>query len=151
MAKFTANEKEELRQELDNLIAKCDQTSRDNQSWDIFFKVTILAMSLVIAICSGLAAAEVIANSKLLSIVATILATISTVLSVFAFNQFNFSARQQLWRSKTNAFSDLRYRLLYLDSDKESWGRLKIIVESWNDSTPIEQAKLPESPNAGTP
>lgn len=150
MAKFTADEKEQLRQELETTVSKWDSTSRGNQLWDIRFKVIILLISVGIAVCSGLAATKLIENTQPWSVVATILAAVSSALSGFAFTQFNFATRQLVWKAKADEFRNLRYELLFLDPEKETWGRLKGTVERWNDNTPLEQLRLVDSREVST-
>jgi hypothetical protein len=71
VGKFTVDEKDGLKQELDGRIPEWEGISKYNQNWDIAFKVLILLISIGTAICSGLAATELIENTQPWNLAAT--------------------------------------------------------------------------------
>jgi hypothetical protein len=144
MTMFSPDEKSDLETELLTKIAEWKKISKKYQTWDLIFRIIILIISIAIAVCSGLAASETFSTTRLLSVFATILATVSTAISAFAFTQFDFSKRALLAKAKSDGFNALLYSLKFLDPDKHVWGNKKLKVESWHFGTPLDSAKILE-------
>ncbi|MEM8673735.1 MAG: hypothetical protein AAGF83_07665 [Cyanobacteria bacterium P01_G01_bin.67] len=103
-----------------------------------------MLISIGIVVTSALATSSIVDNPEKWSLFSTILGGVSTATSVFAFSQFNFSSRQQIWLIKSKAYTYLLYQINYLNPNKAKWGKTKHQVDSWNDFTTPEQALLPE-------
>lgn len=146
---FISNEDQKsLTTDLAKDVDKCKGIAGINQLYDVTFKVLVLLISIAIVVTSALGSSKVtnkvIKNPETWSLFATILGGISTATSVFAFSQFNFASRQQIWNIKSQAYDYLLFQLKYLNPNVAEWGKTKHIVDSWNDFTTPEQAILPE-------
>ena len=133
----------DLIKDLDEKILFCDKTAKDNQKYDIRFKKALLIVGFLIIFCSSLTSTLQDSDYTRWSTFFTILfGGVSTALSGFAFNQFNFARRQQIWNMKATTYRYLCNQLKYLEPEKKKWLQAMNIVDSWGDNTSPEEAKL---------
>lgn len=135
MTSFDNDARAQLIAELQNEIEVARRWSRHNQGWDVGFRVGLLLLGLAIVVCSGIATSELFENPKPWSLVSTILAGVSAVISGFAFTDFSFAKRQRLWEKKANSLRSLRDELRFANPEVDAFRKRLDEVRSWGDHT----------------
>jgi hypothetical protein len=149
MANLTDAQKEEFLHQLINpSLVEATNFAKGNRKWDVGFKVVILILGILIVIFSAYGATEG-EYAKASSVIGAILGGIVTVLSGFAFQQFDFARRQQIWETKRLALLSLRGEMI-LDTDAEFFrSRLNEVI-SWSESNPPKHLPPPQPAVAAT-
>lgn len=144
---FSKEDKEQLQSAINVEMDQAEKRRYRNSAYDTFFKVLILVVTLAITIFSTLATKITGKRKDQLSLASAILAACATVLSGFAFNQFDFSKRQQIYRTKKDELIKLGIELRYSDPNKERFLQRYNEVRSWNDDVPLNKLIQSETPS----
>lgn len=102
-------------------ISVSSQHVATNRAWDIGFRVTILLLGISTVICSGAATSNLLAEPRLLSLLATILAAISAALSGFAIKDFAFARRRRNCTLREGMLKALLAELQLTDPDPKDF------------------------------
>lgn len=144
MSTFSPEQKEAFLADLGEEIEVSRTNASVNQGWDIAFKVGILLLNLVVTVCATTIAAVKKEPPLALALANAIGAAVITVISAFAFNQFNFALRHQIWQRSADAFSALRVRLLTGDPDSDPFQKRFDQVTQWGDHTSLQELQKSE-------
>ncbi len=125
-----------LKSDLEAEIERSRRNAGKNHDWNVCFRVVLLIIGILIVVCSSVASSMIVSESKeYWSLASAILGGASTALAAFAFNQFNFEARQRLWLDRLSALKVVRDRILIGERDARLFDDLAI-VRSWHDFNP---------------
>lgn len=125
-----------LKNDLEAEIERSRRNAGKNHDWNVCFRVVLLIIGILIVVCSSVASSMIVTESKeYWSLASAILGGASTALAAFAFNQFNFEARQRLWLDRLSALKVVRDRILIGERDARLFDDLAI-VRSWHDFNP---------------
>lgn len=125
---------DEVKKSLSGDIDASTRNAMINRRWNVTFRVILLFVGIFIVVCSSITSSEQIVGEahEYWSVASAILGGASTALSAFAFNQFNFEARQRVWLDKVSALKALNDRMAFGDQSTMLLDDLAT-VRSWHD------------------
>jgi hypothetical protein len=151
---FTQRQQEQLLADIKADIKEAERWYFINSALDSSFKVALLIITIGTTVLSALGNREQLdkRTQKKYGAATTILAGLTVAFSAFAFTQFDYSGRQQIYRKKTDSLIALRDELRYSEPDNKTVFLLRLQdVRSWGDNTPrtaVPGATPNPTPNA---
>ena len=127
-----------IKSDLDAEINRSWRNAGKNHQWNVSFRVVLLVIGILIVVCSSIASSSIVTeleSKEYWSLASAILGGASTALAAFAFNQFNFEARQRLWLDRHSALKVVRDRMLLGERDARLFEDIAV-VRSWHDFNP---------------
>ena len=144
---FSPQEREQLLKDLGNWWNQADHWYHFNNEWDLFFKIALLAISVL----SVIAAATIASKYKdaaapwWLALFNTCAAGLVTALSAFAFTTVNFAARAVTYETKRNEYGAIIDELKYLNPKKIVVLQKLQVIHSWTDTNAAPAGGLPKT------
>lgn len=135
---FNDTEKKNLQKEIDDEKKKAERLRLTNSGYYIGSKVFILVISLATTVCSIIATQATEPLKTNFTVSSAILAAAVTAYSGFAFTDFDFGKRLQIYRKKRDSLINLHHELRFFSPEKKDFLRRYNLVLSWGDHTPLD-------------
>jgi len=152
MATFTENQRAQIRDDIKKSLEEAHQNAKTNQIYDIIFKVALLLVTTCATIGSAYAGSFSAPDSppRWLKWTNPSLTSIASLLSIFAFTQFNFPQRQSNWQIKAAALKSCLYTLDYDEPNKQEFLQRLGEIMTWDDFKQPTAPALRVCPKRGT-
>lgn len=131
---FTESERTELSKSIQSEVKLSKDNISINQGFDIGFKILLFIISALAA--GGAARISALGATPpptWLKTTNLTLTSLTTLITVLAFTQFDFAKRQTIWNTRYQALDACTITLRFAQPDKENFLRQLEEIKRWND------------------